>query len=115
MKGALKGAALGALVASAASLLLARKSGKKTRADLSKFLHSTSVNVQKRAKKMTNLSQDQYGELFLDSLASAAKKKEEVAELLSDVSTILKKGWDDVRRELNEASGKPTKKTKGKK
>lgn len=108
MKGTLKGAALGALVASAAALLLAPKSGKKTRADLNKLLDTVSKDLQKKAKKMQNLSQSQYEELFLHSLAQAARKKEEIVDVLSDVATVLKKGWGDVRQELKRSSSVKT-------
>lgn len=100
MKGALKGAALGALVASVAALLMAPKSGKKTRADLKNVLDSAQHDLQKKAKKMQALSRQQYEELFLNSLAHAAKKKEEIADILEDVTAVLKRGWDEVKREL---------------
>lgn len=108
MKGTLKGAALGALVASAAALLLAPKSGKKTRADLNKLLDTVSKDLQKKAKKMQNLSQAQYEELFLHSLAQAARKKEEIVDVLSDVAAVLKKGWGDVRQELKRSTSVKT-------
>lgn len=100
MKGALKGAALGALVASAAALLLAPKSGKKTRADLKRLLDSAQLDLQKKAKKMQTMSRQQYEELFLNSLAHAAKKKEEIADILEDVTDVLKRGWDEVKHEF---------------
>ncbi|MBI4252773.1 YtxH domain-containing protein [Candidatus Uhrbacteria bacterium] len=111
MKGTLKGAALGALVASAAALLLAPKSGRKTRADLKKLLDTASTDLQKKAKKIQNLSQAQYEELFLHSLAQAARKKEEIVDVLGDVAAVLKKGWSDVRQELK--TSKPAKTTGG--
>lgn len=104
MKGALKGAAFGAVLAAVGALLLAPKSGKKTRTDLMKLLDTASRDLVKKAKKMQHLSQTQYEELFLHSLAQAAKKKEEVADLLGDVTNVLKKGWTDVKQELKEAS-----------
>ena len=110
MKGTLKGAALGALIASAAALLLAPKSGKKTRADLNKLLASAQKDLQKKAKKMQALSQQQYEELFLSTLAQAAKKKEEIADVLEDVTGVLKKGWEDIKLEM-----KTSKKTASKK
>jgi len=113
MKGALKGAAFGALVASAAALLLAPTSGKKTRADLVKLLHVTSQDLQKKAKRIHHLSKAQYEQLFLNSLTHTAKKKEEIAELIADVSSVLRKGWDDVRQELKQTAGQ--KRAKGKK
>ncbi|MEK7122725.1 MAG: YtxH domain-containing protein [Patescibacteria group bacterium] len=100
MKGTLKGAALGALVASAAALLLAPKSGKQTRANLKKLLDTTSSDLQKKAKKLQTMTKQQYEELFLHSLAQATKKKEEVADLLEDVSGVLERGWADVKKEM---------------
>lgn len=115
MKGALKGAALGALVASAAALLLAPRSGKKTRADLKNLLDSAQHDLQKKAKKMQTMSRQQYEELFLNSLAHAAKKKEEIADILEDVTAVLKQGWDEVKREFKKAPNiapKPRSKSK---
>lgn len=114
MKGTLKGAAVGALIASAAALLLAPKSGEKTRVDLAKLLDTASRDLQKKAKKIENITREQYEELFLTTLAQAAKKKEEAADLMSDVSGVLKKGWDDMRQELKTVQ-KSVKKTVQKK
>lgn len=100
MKGTLKGAALGAALAAVATLLLAPKTGKKTRQELSRLLDSASRDLQKKAKKIQALSKEQYEELFLNTLAQAAKKKEEATELFADVSAVLKKGWEDMKKEL---------------
>lgn len=100
MKGTLKGAALGAALAAVATLLLAPKTGKKTRQELSRLLDAAAVDLQKKTKKMQKISKEQYEGLFLNTLAQAAKKKEEAAELFSDVSAVLKKGWDDMKKEL---------------
>lgn len=113
MKGALKGAALGAALAAVATLLLAPKSGKKARTDLKKLLDTASHDLAKKAKSIQHLSRAQYEELFLNSLAHAAKKKEDVAVVIDDVTQVLKKGWEDIRKELKAATQQ--KKTSGKK
>lgn len=100
MKGTLKGAALGAALAAVATLLLAPQTGKKTRTELSRLLDSAAADLQKKAKKIQALSKEQYEELFLNTLAQTARKKEEAAELFADVSTVLKKGWEEMKKEM---------------
>jgi len=107
MKGTLKGAAVGALIASAAALLLAPQSGKKSRVELQTLMDTASKDLQKKMKKMKALSKDQYEHFFLKSLAEAAQKKQEAAVIIDDVTTIIKRGWEDIKRELKT---KPVKK-----
>ncbi len=112
MKGTLKGAAFGALIASAAALLLAPSSGKKLRTDMKKFMDSTSADMKKQMKKMKGMSQSEYEHFFLKTLADAAQKKEDAAVIISDVREILKNGWNDIKQELKK---KPLPKTPAKK
>ncbi|MBI4599377.1 YtxH domain-containing protein [Candidatus Uhrbacteria bacterium] len=100
MKGTLKGAAVGALIASAAALLLAPQSGKKTQAQLTKIVEQTKKDMQKKFKKAELFTRDEYEHVFLNAMAQAAKKKQEAALLISDVSAILKSGWDEMKREM---------------
>jgi gas vesicle protein len=112
MKGALKGAAVGALIASAAALLLAPQSGKKSQAELKKLLETTTKYLKKKLKTMESFTREEYDGVFLNTWALAEKKKQEAAVLVSDVTSILKSGWEEMKKEMKK---KPTRQTKGSK
>ena len=112
MKGTLKGAAVGALIASAAALLLAPSSGKKTQDNLKKLVESTKKDMHKKLKKMEAFTKEEYEQVFLSAMGRAAQKKQEAATLISDVSTILKSGWDEMKKEMKKEPAKRAKQTK---
>jgi len=101
-KGFLKGAAIGALIASVATLFMAPKSGKKTRADVKKLVDTLSSRIMKEAGSMANMSQETYDKLVNRSVADYAKGKSIATDYLDDVTTMLKKQWKFVQKELNE-------------
>lgn len=112
MKGTLKGAAVGALIASAAALLLAPQSGKKSRTELQKLMDTASKDIQKKMKKVKTMTKEEYEHFFLKSLADATQKKQEAAAVIEDVSAIVKKGWEDIKQELQMKHKKQVKATK---
>jgi len=112
MKGTLKGAAVGALIASAAALLLAPQSGKKTQANLKKLVETTKKDLSKKLKKMEKFTREEYDELFLSTMAQAAKKKAEASAVISDVSDILKNGWEEMKKEMRSTPASATKQSK---
>lgn len=112
MKGTLKGAAIGALIASAAALLLAPQTGKKTRTELQKLMDAATKDVQAKMKKMKKMSKEEYEHFFLKSLADATQKKQEAAVIIEDVGAIVKKGWEDIKQELQMKQKKQAQATK---
>lgn len=114
MKNTLKGAAVGALIASAAALLLAPQSGKKSQAQLAKLVEQTKKDMKKKMKKMESFTKDEYEQVFLSTMAQAAKKKQEAATLISDVSAIVKNGWDEMKKEMKQKPVQESQKSKKK-
>ncbi len=99
-KGFLRGAALGALFASVATLLLAPKTGKKTRADATKLATTLSKKIHKELESGGLMSKDRYDEIVTRSLHEYARGKKITAALIGDVSKIFKSHFAEVQKEL---------------
>ncbi len=99
-KGFLKGAALGVLLASAAALLCAPQSGKRTRKDAQKLANSLLKRMLKQARSLNSLSKDAYEKMVETSLAEYAKGKKITSEYLNEMKAILKGHWGEVQKEL---------------
>lgn len=99
-KGFLKGAALGALIASAAALLCAPQSGKKTRKDAQKLATSLLKRMLKSARSLNVVSRDAYDKMIESSLAEYAKGKKITNEYLKEMKSILASHWGEVQKEL---------------
>ena len=99
-KGFLKGAALGALLASAAALICAPQSGNKTRKDAQKLAKSLLKRMIRQARTFHSVSRDAYDSVIESSLAEYAKGKKITAEYLKEMKSILSSHWGEVQKEL---------------
>lgn len=99
-KGFLKGAALGALIASAAALLCAPQSGKKTRKDAEKFANAVLKKMLRQARSLSSLSKDAYEKMIDSSLADYSKGKKITSSYLNEMKDILSGHWNEVRKVL---------------
>lgn len=97
-KGFLKGAALGALIASAAALLCAPQSGKKTRKDAQKFANVVLKKMLGQARSLSSLSKDAYEKMLDSSLADYAKGKKITSSYLKEMKAILISHWNEVQK-----------------
>ncbi len=100
-KGFLKGAAIGALIASVATLFLAPKSGKKVRADVVKLVDGLTKRIVKEVENASDMSQEAYEKLVKKSVTEYAKNKKLASGYIAEVSDMLMDRWDDVRKTLN--------------
>lgn len=98
--GFLKGAAIGAIIASVATLFLAPKSGKKVRTDVTKLVNTLSKRIIAQAKTLNTMSQSTYEELVARSVADYAKGKKLTKSYMGEVSGILNSRWKEVQKEL---------------
>ncbi len=96
----LRGAAIGALLASVATLLLAPKSGKKTRADVQKLVSSLTKRLSKQLDQLTEVSKEAYDELVGKTVAEYARGKRLTKEFIDEVTGILKGSWKDIQKEI---------------
>ncbi|MBI4239857.1 YtxH domain-containing protein [Candidatus Uhrbacteria bacterium] len=95
-----KGAAIGAVLASIATLLLAPKAGKKTRSDVKKLVNSLSKKMSKEFASLSDLSRDRYEELVNRTMKEYTKGKKIAQDFIDDVSKNLKGNWKEVQKEL---------------
>ncbi len=99
-KNTLRGFVIGALVASAATLLFAPKSGTKTRNDIKKLIKTISKKMEKEFGDLNSLSQEKYETLVSAALKEYAKTSKVAKGFISEASDLLKKQWIDIKKEL---------------
>ncbi len=95
-----KGAAIGAILASIATLFLAPKTGKKTRSDVKKIVNSLTKKMSKEISGLTELSKDKYDEIVSRSIKEYVKGKKVATGFVDDVSKVLKSNWKEIQKEL---------------
>ncbi len=96
----LKGAAIGAILASVATLLIAPKSGKKTRSDVQKLVNSLSKKMSKQIATLSDISKDTYEELVTKAVKEYTKGKKVGKDFIEDVTSVLKQNWKEIEKEL---------------
>ena len=94
------GSALGVLLGTAAALLLAPQSGKKTRKEIQKMARDLSHAVTKQIDKTKKLTQESYNELVDQSVTEYKKGKKMAETAWKKISADLKAQWNDVRNTL---------------
>lgn len=99
-KNALKGFVVGALVAAAASLLLAPKSGAKTRKDILKLIKTVTKKMEREFGDLGNLTKERYDELVAGALIEYAKTTKTAKGFLDEAKELLQKQWNEIQKEL---------------
>lgn len=108
-KSFLKGATIGAVFASAAALLLAPKSGKRTQKDVQKLVATLSKKIGKELEHVAGMSKEQYQSIITKSVAEFSRGKAFAQQHIDELMHLLNTHWTDVRKELNDAEKKPGK------
>lgn len=101
-KGFLKGAALGALIASAAALLCAPQSGKRTRKDAQKFTHTMLKKMLGKARSLHSISKETYEKMLDSSLADYSKGKKITSSYLHEMKALLSSHWNEIQKVLKQ-------------
>lgn len=96
-KSFLKGATIGAIIASVAALLFAPQAGKKSRKEVTKLATILAKKISTQALSMKKLSKGAYDELVTQSVADYAKGKGLAKEYYDEVAKILKSNWKEVK------------------
>ncbi len=99
-KSFLKGASIGAMFASVAALLLAPKSGKKTRTDVQKLVNGLTKKLHKDVEAMREVSQERYEEIVSKSVSEYAKGRKMTEAYIDEMKKLLMSSWADVKKEL---------------
>lgn len=108
-KSFLKGATIGAVFASAAALLLAPKSGKRTQKDVLKLVATLSKKIGKELEHVSGMSKEQYQAIITKSVAEFSRGKTFAREHIDELMNLLNTRWTDVRKELSETEQKKKK------
>lgn len=94
------GVVVGAVLGALAGVLLAPKSGKETREDLSKFVDSTKEKLAKKLHEMKKVTKEEYDRL-VDLVVTEGGETWNVAkEDLDQLRTDLKTRYDEVKIRL---------------
>jgi len=94
----IEGGIIGAALGIAAALVLAPKSGKKFRGDVSKKAAEFQAYLAPRFKKMKDIGEEEYNNLVQKSIKTFAKAKRLTAEEGQDLVNHAKKSWEDIER-----------------
>ncbi|MEK7618810.1 MAG: YtxH domain-containing protein [Patescibacteria group bacterium] len=100
-KNFVRGAALGALFASVASLLLAPKAGKKTREDVAKFSKELAHRLHDERLRASTLTQQQYENILGTTIGEYSRGKKLAKGFVNDITTVLKDYFLEVKKELS--------------
>ncbi len=100
-KSFLKGATIGAIVASVAAILCAPQAGKKSRKEVTKLATTLAKKINVQALSMKKLSKSAYDEIVTQSLADYGKGKSVAKEYYDEVAKILKNNWKEIKEVLS--------------
>lgn len=114
-KGAALGVALGAVVAGAAALLFAPKSGKELRKDIKKTATDLTNKVLKEVEKAKNISKEKYHDIVEKVVDEYTKNKKVAAGAVTMLKQDLKGKWLEIEKETKSAKRKVVAKAKRKK
>lgn len=95
-----KGAALGALFASVATIFMAPQAGSKTRDEATKLVNNLMKKIEKETKNLSNMSQQKYAGVVTKTLKEYAKDKKMTKEYMAEAETMLLERWDEVQKML---------------
>ncbi|MBI4268205.1 YtxH domain-containing protein [Candidatus Uhrbacteria bacterium] len=104
----LRGAALGALFASVTTLLLAPKTGKKTRADATRLAHALSERLSTELDRAGVLSRERYEEIVNNTVAEYARGTTLAKGFAKDLSAVLNTYFSEVKKEFSKPLKKPS-------
>ena len=108
-KGAALGVALGAVVAGAAALLFAPKSGKELRADIKKASNDVAKKVLSEVEKTKNMSQKKYHDIVEKVVNEYTKNKKVAESAVAMLKKDLKGKWKEVEKEVKGVESKAKK------
>ncbi|WKZ30124.1 MAG: YtxH domain-containing protein [Candidatus Dojkabacteria bacterium] len=94
LKGLFAGVLAGASFGVLAGLFSAPKSGKELREDLRKYVDHLSVEVQKRAKELREMSEEAYEKIVDEAMEAYEKLKSFDQDDLVAIRTALLKEWE---------------------
>lgn len=106
----IRGAAIGALFASAAALLLAPKSGKKTREDITRMSKDLSERLGKELDSAEMLSRERYDDIVKKTVSEYSRGKKLTTGLVNDLSSVLGTYFEEVKKEIHSLKGNGVKK-----
>lgn len=95
-----KGITIGALVATAATLLLAPKSGQKTQKDVKKFVKTVTKRMEKEFGDLSEISKEKYEIIVSSALKEYARTSKVAKNFVTEAQELLKKQWSEIQKEL---------------
>lgn len=101
-KGIIIGASAGLLAGAIAGILLAPKSGKETRADITNYLVEMKDKIANELSKVKNLTKEIYNEIVEKVVKVYELEKKISAEDAEDIKKKLDSNFDQVKKAIKE-------------
>ncbi|MCX6812791.1 MAG: YtxH domain-containing protein [Candidatus Berkelbacteria bacterium] len=100
------GVAVGAIAGAIAGILFAPKSGKETRADISKYLHEMKEKIAEELAKAGKISKEKYDEVVSKVVKIYEAEKKITKKDAVDIGNKLKKNYAVVAKIAGESTKK---------
>jgi gas vesicle protein len=101
-KGLIIGASVGILAGAIAGILLAPKSGKETRADITKYVHEMKDKIAEELAKAGKVTKEVYTEIVGKIVKVYELEKKITAEDVKDIKQKLSDNYEEVKKVIKE-------------
>lgn len=101
-KGIILGASIGVLAGAIAGVLLAPKSGKETRDEITKYIHEMKDKIAEELTKAEKITKDSYNEIVAKIVKVYELEKKISAEDAKDIKDKLDNNYEEVKKAIKE-------------
>ena len=101
-KGIILGASIGVLAGAIAGVLLAPKSGKETRDEITKYIHEMKDKIAEELTKAGKITKDSYNEIVAKIVKVYELEKKISAEDAKDIKDKLDSNYEEVKKAIKE-------------
>jgi len=101
-KGIILGASIGVLAGAIAGVLLAPKSGKETRDDITKYIHEMKDRIAEELTKAGKITKDSYNDIVAKIVKVYELEKKISAEDAKDIKDKLDSNYEEVKKAIKE-------------
>lgn len=101
-KGIILGASIGVLAGAIAGVLLAPKSGKETRDEITKYIHEMKDKIAEELTKAEKITKDSYNDIVAKIVKVYELEKKISAEDAKDIKDKLDSNYEEVKKAIKE-------------
>lgn len=101
-KGIILGASIGVLAGAIAGVLLAPKSGKETRDEITKYIHEMKDKIAEELTKAEKITKDSYNDIVAKIVKVYELEKKISVEDAKDIKDKLDSNYEEVKKAIKE-------------